>query len=95
MRESDLQAKIITDLELDGWLVIKMMKLNKAGWPDLLAGRNKITIFIETKSAGKESNKLQQYRHRLLREQGFLVFVIDSWEDYILVKHYNLKRCAQ
>jgi hypothetical protein len=44
MRESDLQAKIITDLELDGWLVIKMMKLNKAGWPDLLAGRNKITI---------------------------------------------------
>lgn len=84
--ESKLQRKIIQDLELDGWEVNKVMKSNKAGWPDLEAFRNKITIFIETKSQGKKAKPLQKYVHRRLRAQGFSVFVIDTWDAYLSVK---------
>lgn len=91
MKERDLQAKIIENLELSGWEVNKVIKSNKSGWPDVEAFRNKVTIFIETKTTGKEAKKLQLYRHRRLRAQGFLVFVIDTWEDYILIKHLHLK----
>lgn len=91
MKERDLQAKIIEDLELSGWEVNKVIKSNKSGWPDVEAFRNKVTVFIETKTTGKEAKKLQLYRHRRLRAQGFLVFVIDKWEDYISIKDKHLK----
>lgn len=91
MKERDLQAKIIENLELSGWEVNKVIKSNKSGWPDVEAFRNKVTVFIETKTTGKEAKKLQLYRHRRLRAQGFLVFVVDTWEDYILIKHLHLK----
>lgn len=83
MRESKLQSKIIEDLELYGWEVLKMMKGNKAGWPDVFAFRNKITVFIEVKSQEEEADDLQKYVHRKLRDQGFQVYVIDSWESYL------------
>jgi Holliday junction resolvase len=92
MKESILQSKIINNLELTGWEVNKVMKSNKAGWPDIEAFKNKITIFIETKSPGKAAKKLQLYQHRKLQAQGFMVFVIDTWEEYILIKYYHLKK---
>jgi Holliday junction resolvase len=88
--ESKLQRKIIQDLELSGWEVNKVMKSNKAGWPDLEAFRNKITVFIETKSKGKKANPLQKYQHRKLEAQGFQVFVTDTWECYMQIKYNNL-----
>lgn len=91
MRESKLQSKIISDLELCGWEVNKVMKSNKNGWPDVEAFKNKMTIFIETKSEGKDAKPLQKYQHRKLRDQGFLVFVIDTWEEYLLIKFLHLK----
>lgn len=91
MKERDLQAKIIENLELSGWEVNKVIKSNKSGWPDVEAFRNRMTVFIETKTTGKDAKKLQLYRHSRLRAQGFLVFVIDTWEDFILIKHLYLK----
>lgn len=82
-QESKLQSKIIEDLELHGWEVLKMMKGNRAGWPDIFAFRDKVTIFIEAKSEGEEAKDLQKYVHRRLRAQGFKVFVIDTWEQYL------------
>ena len=86
MKESKLQSKIIDDLELLGWEVHKVMKSNKSGWPDVEAFKNRITIFIETKTTGKEARPLQTYRHGKLRDQGFQVFVIDTWEMYLEVR---------
>lgn len=82
MKESKLQSKIIEDLQLNGWEVHKVMKSSRAGWPDIEAFKNKVTIFIETKSEGKEARPLQKYQHAKLRSQGFDVFVIDTIEDY-------------
>jgi Holliday junction resolvase len=92
MKERDLQAKIIENLELSGWEVNKVIKSNKSGWPDVEAFKNKVTVFIETKTTGKEAKKLQLYRHRKLKAQGFMVFVIDTWEEFILIKHLHLKQ---
>lgn len=90
LRERDLQAKIIEDLELNGWEVNKVMKSNKAGWPDIEAFRDKVTIFIETKSFKKKARPLQEYRHGKLRKQGFNVFVINTWDGYLFTKHNYL-----
>lgn len=84
--ESQLQRKIINDLELNGWEVHKVLKSSRAGWPDLEAFRDKMTIFIETKSQGKEARPLQKYQHGKLRAQGFQVFVIDNWEQYLGIR---------
>lgn len=92
IKERDLQAKIIADLELYGWEVNKVIKSNKSGWPDVEAFKNKVTVFIETKTTGKGAKKLQLYRHRKLRAQGFMVFVIDTWEEYLLIKFLHLKQ---
>jgi Holliday junction resolvase len=90
MRESEVQAKIINDLELSGWEVNKVMKSNRAGWPDVEAFKNKITVFIETKATGKKARPLQRYIHRKLESQGFQVFVIDTWEFYLQIKYQHL-----
>lgn len=90
MSEAKLQAKIINDLELSGWEVNKVMKSNKAGWPDVEAFKNKVTVFIETKSLGKKAKPLQKYQHRRLEAQGFKVFVIDSWGCYLQIKYHSL-----
>jgi Holliday junction resolvase len=91
MRESRLQSKIINDLKLYGWEVLKMMKGNEAGWPDIFAFKNKVTVFIEAKKPGEEAKELQKYIHRRLEAQGFQVFVIDTWEQYMQIKYLHLK----
>ncbi len=90
IRESRLQAKIINDLELSGWEVLKMMKGNKSGWPDVFAFKNKIAVFIEVKKKGEVADDLQKYVHRRLEAQGFQVFVIDTWESYLQIKYNHL-----
>lgn len=87
--ESKLQKKIRSDLEKSGWIVHKVTS-SKPGWPDLEAFKKKRVIFLEAKSAGKVARPLQKYRHDLLIKQGFDVFVIDSWEQYVAIKYENL-----
>jgi Holliday junction resolvase len=81
MRESILQKKIIKKLEQAGWLVVKIIQSTKNGWPDLQCHRGGETIFIECKSKTKKPTRLQMYRHNQLRRHGFIVFVIDSFEN--------------
>lgn len=90
MTESELQSKIMKDLDLSGWETHKIMKSSKAGWPDVEAFKNKRTVFIEVKSRKKKARPLQGYRHRKLIDQGFDVFVVDTWEQYLQIKYHNL-----
>lgn len=89
--ESTLQSKIIEDLELSGWVANKAMKSNRSGWPDIEAFKNKVAVFIEAKAVGKKARPLQQYQHRRLQAQGFQVFTIDTWEQYMQIKYLHLK----
>lgn len=85
--ESRLQKKIREDLERDGWLVLKIILCNKNGFPDLVPMKKKGKIFfIEVKRPGEDADELQKIVHAKLRQMGFNVFVIDTWEKYLNLK---------
>jgi len=72
MKEQDIQRKRIKDLEDQGYYVLKLIKTNKNGIPDLLAikkGAN--VIFSEIKTKNGKVSELQKYRLKELKENGF------------------------
>lgn len=80
MLESQIQSKIIKKLEDKGWLVLKIIKLSKSGYPDLLCLRNGITMFVEVKRPNGKLSELQKVRIKELREKGFKVKIWTGYE---------------
>jgi len=75
MKEQDYQKKISDKLELEGWYVIKLIKTNKNGIPDLIAVKENKTIFIECKTLIGKLSKIQEFRLDELKAKGIEVFV--------------------
>ena len=72
MTEQQIQSKKIKELEALGYYVLKLIKTNKNGIPDLLALHPDKTIrFIEVKTSKGKVSKLQQYRIDELNGYGF------------------------
>jgi Holliday junction resolvase len=69
--ESKIQAKIIKDYESMGYFVIKLIKTNKNGIPDLLCLKDGKGFFIEVKSENGKVKPLQHFRHEELLKYGF------------------------
>lgn len=76
MTEQSIQAKRIKQLEAEGFYVLKLVKTNKNGIPDILGlhpdGR---VLFVEVKTPTGNLSKLQEYRLKELSEKGFLTEV--------------------
>tara|TARA_R100000654_G_scaffold7407_3_gene18301 strand:+ start:3125 stop:3364 length:240 start_codon:yes stop_codon:yes gene_type:complete len=72
MTEQQVQSKKIKELEAEGYYVIKLIKTNKNGIPDLVAlhPNNKV-LFVEVKTKKGRVSKLQEYRMKELKEYGF------------------------
>jgi len=71
MTEQQIQKKRINELEGDGYYVIKLMKTNKNGIPDLIAiPPHSGVLFSEVKTKRGRVSKLQQYRLKELEEHG-------------------------
>jgi Holliday junction resolvase len=69
--EQKIQTKRIKQLEEKGYYVIKLMKTNKNGIPDLIAiPPNCGVLFSEIKRPGGKTSPLQEYRMRELRDHG-------------------------
>ena len=83
MTESKLQKKIIDDFTNRGFMVIKLIKTNTNGIPDLLILKNGIAKFVEVKKPGGKISELQKYRIKKLREQGFDAVVMDGIDSII------------
>jgi hypothetical protein len=64
-------------------MVIKLMKTNTNGIPDLLILKNGIAKFVEVKKPGGKIAELQKYRIKKLREQGFDAVVMDGIDSII------------
>ncbi len=79
-RESIIQSKIKDHFIKNGWLVNKIIQSTNNGWPDLECFKNGKVIFIEAKD-DKDAAPLQKYRHKLLKQQGFDVYIIRSIEE--------------
>tara|TARA_Y100000052_G_C2946463_1_gene84184 strand:+ start:483 stop:722 length:240 start_codon:yes stop_codon:yes gene_type:complete len=72
MKEQDIQRKRIKDLEDQGYYVLKLIKTNKNGIPDLLAiKKGASVIFSEIKTKNGKISELQKYRLKELKENGF------------------------
>jgi Holliday junction resolvase len=69
--ESKIQAKLIKEYESIGYYVIKLIKTNKNGIPDLLCLKDGKGFFIEVKSEKGKLKPLQEYRHEELLKYGF------------------------
>ena len=72
MKEQDIQRKRIKQLEEEGYYVLKLMKTNKNGIPDILALKpGADVLFSEIKNKKGKVSKLQQYRIEELQGYGF------------------------
>jgi Holliday junction resolvase len=72
MREQQIQKKRIDQLEKEGYYVIKLIKTNKNGIPDVLAiPPNTPVIFSEIKTEKGKVSKIQEYRLKELKGYGF------------------------
>ncbi len=70
MTEQQIQKKRIDQLEADGWYVIKLIKTNKNGIPDLVAVKKDDVLFIEVKKPNGVVSKLQEYRLKEIEGYG-------------------------
>ena len=76
MTEQQIQSKRIKQLEEQGYYVIKLVKTNKNGIPDLIAiPKNSDVEFIEVKKPKGKLSKLQEYRIQELQKHGVKVEV--------------------
>jgi hypothetical protein len=71
MKEQQIQTKRIKQLEAEGYYVIKLMKTNKNGIPDLIAiPRDSNVLFSEIKTPKGRLSEIQKYRIKELEEHG-------------------------
>lgn len=82
MTEQQIQTRLIKELEDKGYYVIKLVKTNKNGIPDLIAippGSN--VEFIEVKRPDGKLSKLQEYRIKELKNHGVKAIVYYGKEE--------------
>ena len=69
--EQAIQNKRIKQLEAEGYYVLKLIKCNKNGIPDVIAiAPNQDVIFSEIKTPTGRLSKLQEYRLKELKAHG-------------------------
>ena len=80
MKEQQYQKKISDKLEKEGYYVIKLIKTNKNGIPDLIAIKENNTIFVEVKSEKGVLSELQKFRLTELTAKGFECYYSNKTE---------------
>jgi Holliday junction resolvase len=68
---SNFQKKLIKEYTQKGYDVLKTIRLNKAGYPDLILFKAGQTIFIESKELKDTLSELQKLRIDQLIRNGF------------------------
>lgn len=63
-------------MESKGYLVLKTIRLNKSGYPDLFCFKDGKTVFIEVKEANDTLKPLQKHRIDELRKKGFEAYCL-------------------
>ena len=82
MREKKTEQELVRAVKARGGFCPKLVSPGLDGMPDRLAllpgGR---AAFVEVKAPGMKPRPLQLSRHRLLRNLGFSVYVLDDPAD--------------
>jgi len=78
------QTKIIKEMESKGYTVLKIVRLNKTGFPDLLCiKQNEIDIWIECKEKNDTLKPLQKLRIDELNKLGKNSFCLQDGKGVI------------
>ena len=72
------QQTIIKEWESKGYTVIKTIRLNKSGYPDLLCLKKGKSVWIEVKEPRDTLKELQKHRIDELISNGFKAFAIQK-----------------
>lgn len=89
---SKFQAKIINKLERSGFTVIKTIRLNKSGFPDILAmKKNHPDLWIEVKESGDTLKYLQKKRIDQLNKLDKIAVCIHSEKGLIYPDKEEIK----
>jgi len=82
MTEQQIQSKRIKQLEQAGYYVIKLIKTNKNGIPDIVAipPRSRV-LFSEVKTPTGRLSKLQEFRLKELQQHGLRTEVFRGLTD--------------
>jgi Holliday junction resolvase len=71
MKEQQIQTKRIKQLEAEGYYVLKLIRVNKTGIPDLIAIKEGEILFSEIKTPKGKLSEIQKYRMKELESYGF------------------------
>jgi hypothetical protein len=90
MLESQIQERLIRKYEAEGYFVLKIIKANRAGIPDLLLidKTTGVASWVEVKAKNGRISPIQKLRARELRAFSKVRFVtegdrdIDEGEDF-------------
>lgn len=79
MREKEIEKKLVSEVKKRGGICTKWVCPSFAGMPDriVLMPSGKIG-FVEVKAPGEKPRPLQMARHRLLKQLGFSVYILDD-----------------
>lgn len=83
MTEQTIQAKIKKYLESQGAYVVKVVRANRAGVPDILVCLRGKFVALEVKTPKTKGNvsELQDFNLRKISEAGGFSYVVTSVED--------------
>lgn len=88
---SKTQNKVIKFLESNGYLVLKTIRLNKNGYPDLFAMKeNKPNLWIEIKEEKDTLKPLQKHRINELNMYGNFAFCYQDKKGIIYPEPYRV-----
>lgn len=82
MLESVIQSKIVNEAKKNGYIVLKVVKCNMNGYPDLTLFKDNETIFIEVKNEKGIQSELQKYVQKQLEKEGFKYFLVRSLDEF-------------
>jgi Holliday junction resolvase len=77
------QSELIKEYESKGYTVLKTIRLNKSGYPDLMCMKEGKTIWIESKEPNDTLKPLQKHRIDQLRKDGFKAYAMQKGKGII------------
>lgn len=78
MNEQQIQSKIIKRLEADGYFVVKLIRTNKVGIPDLIAVKENDFFFVEVKTPNGSLSEIQKYRIKEIESFNVKVLLMNK-----------------
>ena len=84
MTEQQIQKKRIDQLEAEGYYVIKLIKTNKNGIPDLIAiPKDSDVLFSEIKKPAGKVSAIQQYRIKELKDYLKIIKAVEKLLEHL------------